>query len=61
MKKNEVISMVEETKEKSAEKVHFIFRAILFTQRIKRVVQTSDGQKVRQTNDKRRSKKARAL
>ena len=39
--------MVEKTKEKSTEKIHFIVRAIFVTQRIKRVVQTSDGQKVR--------------
>ena len=44
--------MVEKTKEKSTEKVHFIVRAIFVTQRIKRVVQTSDGQKVRIRNEK---------
>ena len=44
---NANISMVEKTKEKSTEKVHFIFRAILVTQRIKRVVQPQDRQKVR--------------
>ena len=37
--RNEIISMVEKTKEKSAEKVHFIVGAIFVTQRIKRVVQ----------------------
>ena len=39
--------MVEKTKEKSTEKVHFIVRAIFVTQRIKRVVQPQDRQKVR--------------
>lgn len=50
--RNEIISMVEKTKEKSTEKVHFIVRAIFVTQRIKRVVQTSDGQKARIKNEK---------
>jgi len=44
---NAIISMVEKTKEKSTEKVHFIVRAIFVTQRIKRVVQPQDRQKVR--------------
>ena len=35
---DEIISMVEKTKEKSTEKVHFIIGAILDTKRIKRVV-----------------------
>jgi hypothetical protein len=39
--------MVDKTKEKSTEKVHFIVRAIFVTQRIKRVVQKQDKQKVR--------------
>ena len=34
--------MVEKTKEKSTEKVHFVVRAIFVTKRIKRVVQTMD-------------------
>ena len=44
---NEIISMVEKTKEKSAEKVHFIVRAIFVAQRTKRVVRQKDRQKVR--------------
>lgn len=47
MIRNEIISMVDKTKEKSAEKVHFIVRAIFVTKRIKRVVQPLDRQKVR--------------
>ena len=42
---NAIISMVEKTKEKSTEKVHFIVRAIFVTKRIKRVVQPMDRQK----------------
>ncbi len=42
---NEIISMVEKTKEKSTEKVHFIVWAIFVTQRIKRMVRPLDRQK----------------
>jgi hypothetical protein len=34
--------MVEKTKEKSTEKVHFVVRAIFVAQRIKRVAQPKD-------------------
>lgn len=48
---NAIISMVEKTKEKSTEKVHFIVRTIFVTKRIKRVVQPQDRQKVRNKNE----------
>ena len=43
--------MVEKTKEKGEEKVHFVFRTIFVTQRIKRAVQPHDRQKVRDRNE----------
>ena len=47
MRINEIISLVEKPKEKGTEKVHSIVRTIFVTQRIKRVVQQQDRQKVR--------------
>lgn len=49
--RDETISMVEKTKEKSTEKVHFIVRAVFVPERIKRVVVSLDRQKVRNRHE----------
>lgn len=44
---DEVLYMVEKTKEESAKEVYIAFRSVFITERVKRVVQPQERQKVR--------------